>query len=135
MFLNPYVIQVDKFAESLKHLSNTFLKLEDYRSTFTKEENEDMFKKVTEKVCANCENREVCLGEKHFQTYQMMYEILCAVEEYGAELNIELKRRLQKPVSYTHLDVYKRQSKHKAEEIRKLLEDEMGQGKVRLGTG
>lgn len=26
-------------------------------------------------------------------------------------------------------------SKHKAEEIRKLLEDEMGQGKVRLGTG
>lgn len=96
VFLNPYVIQVDKFAESLKHLSNTFLKLEDYRSTFTKEENEEMFKKITEKVCANCENREECLGEKHFQTYQMMYEILCTVEDYGAELNIELKRRLQK---------------------------------------
>ncbi len=26
----------------------------------------------------------------------MLYEILCAVEEYGAELNIELKRKLQK---------------------------------------
>lgn len=96
VFLNPYVIQVDKFAESLKHLSNTFLKLEDYRSTFTKEENEDMFKKITEKVCANCENRAECLGEKRFQTYQMMYEILCTVEDYGAELNIELKRKLQK---------------------------------------
>ena len=27
---------------------------------------------------------------------KMLYEILCAVEEYGAELNIELKRKLQK---------------------------------------
>lgn len=29
-------------------------------------------------------------------TYQMMYEILCAAEEYGAELNMELKRRLKR---------------------------------------
>ena len=96
IFLNPYVIQMDKLADSLGHLSNIFLKLTDYRMTFTKEENEDMFRRVTEKVCENCENREACLGERRLNTYHMMYEILCAVEEYGAELNVEIKRRLQK---------------------------------------
>ncbi len=96
LFLNPYVIQMDKLADSLGHLSSTFLKLADYRMTLTKEENDDMFRRVTEKVCANCERREECLGEKQFLTYQRMYDILCAVEEYGAELNVELKRKLQK---------------------------------------
>ena len=38
MFLNPYVIQMDKFAEALKHISGTFLKLEDYRAAVTKDE-------------------------------------------------------------------------------------------------
>ena len=37
-FLNPYVIQMDKFADSLMHLSRTFLTLEDYKGTFSKED-------------------------------------------------------------------------------------------------
>ncbi len=96
VFQNPYVIQMDKLADSLGHLSSTFLKLADYRMTFTKEENEDMFRHITEKVCESCENREACLGEKKLATYQMMYDILCTVEEFGAEINVELKRRLQR---------------------------------------
>ena len=95
IFMNPYVVQMDKFADSLKHLSKTFLKLESYKGTFTKEELEEMFEKVTDKVCRNCENREMCLGEKRVYTYQVMHEILCAAVEYGAELNIELKRKLK----------------------------------------
>lgn len=95
IFMNPYVVQMDKFADSLKHLSKTFLKLESYKGTFTKEELEEMFEKVTDKVCRNCKNREMCLGEKRVYTYQAMHEILCAAVEYGAELNIELKRKLK----------------------------------------
>ncbi len=90
------MIQVDKFAGSLKKLSDTFSKLEDYRATFTNEENDDIFERVTQKVCRECENREKCLGERRQQTYHMMREILCAVQDYGAELNVELKRRLMK---------------------------------------
>lgn len=71
------------------------MKLESYKGTFTKEELEEMFEKVTDKVCRNCENREMCLGEKRVYTYQAMHEILCAAVEYGAELNIELKRKLK----------------------------------------
>ena len=96
VFLNPYVIQMDKFADSLIHLSRTFLSLESYKGTFSKEEFEEMFAKITGKVCEECEKKEQCLRENRVYTYQMMYEILCGVEEYGAELNVELKRKLQK---------------------------------------
>ena len=58
----------------------TFSKLEDYRATFTNEENDDIFERVTQKVCRECENREKCLGERRQQTYHMMREILCAVQ-------------------------------------------------------
>lgn len=95
-FLNPYVIQMDKFADSMMHLSKTFFTLEGYKGTFSKEEFEEMFQKITEKVCEHCEKKDTCLKEKRVYTYQMMYEILCAVEEYGAELNVELKRKMQK---------------------------------------
>ena len=87
---------MDKFADSLIHLSKTFLTLEEYKGTFSKEEIEEMFLKVTDKVCENCEKKEWCLGENRVHTYQMLYEILCTVEEFGAELNVELKRSLQK---------------------------------------
>lgn len=96
VFSNPYVIQMDKFAASLTHLSETFLHLEDFKGTFTKEEIEEMFLRVSEKVCANCEKKQWCLTENRVHTCQMVYEILCTVEEYGAELNVETKRKLQK---------------------------------------
>ena len=96
VFMNPYVIQMDKLAESLKSLSSTFVGLADYRVAFTKEENENIFRRVTEKVCMNCEDKEICLESRRFDTYRMMYDILCAAEEYGAELNVELKRSLQR---------------------------------------
>ena len=54
-FLNPYVIQMDKFADSLVHLSNTFVQLEPYRGTFSKEEIEEMFQRTTDRVCRGCE--------------------------------------------------------------------------------
>lgn len=96
VFLNPYVIQMDRFAESLKSLSRTFLSLDNYRGTLSREELEEMFGKVTDKVCEKCEKRQECLEAERNRTYQMMYEILCVAWEYGAELNVELKRKLQR---------------------------------------
>ena len=96
LFLNPYVIQMDKFADSLKRMSKKFLSLESYRGTLSGNELEEMFQKITHKVCGECNRKEECLGQNKEQTYQTMHEILCTVEEYGAEINTELKRKLQK---------------------------------------
>ena len=96
LFVNPYVIQMDKFAGSLKHLSETFLGLEKGRRTLTGEEIDEMLCAVSEKVCQGCDRKSICLGEGRERTRQMVYEIMAAAEEYGAELNVELKRKIQK---------------------------------------
>ena len=100
LFLNPYVIQMDKFADSLGRLSRKFLALESTRNTLSNDEMEEMFGKITDKVCDRCEKRTVCLKDDRQNTFQMMQEILSTAEEYGAELNIELKRKLQKQCHY-----------------------------------
>ena len=43
VFANPYVVQMDRFAASLRHLSEKFLHLEDYKGSFTRDEVEEMF--------------------------------------------------------------------------------------------
>ena len=82
---NPYVTQIDKFASSLRHLSDTFLRLEEHNKSLTQTEMEDIFLEIDEKVCKDCEKRDWCMGENTIYTYQMVYEILSAVEEYGLE--------------------------------------------------
>lgn len=93
---NPYVTQIDRFASSLRRLSETFLSLEKQRESLTQTEIEDIFLEIDEKVCRDCEKREWCMGENAIYTYQMVYEILSAVEEFGLELNMDIKRKLQK---------------------------------------
>ena len=90
IFVNPYVVQMDKFAESLQHLSKTFLNMEHYKGTLSKEEIDEMFDKVTGNVCAGCERKEVCLGERREKTYQMMCSrrVWCRTE-YGIEKKTE----------------------------------------------
>ncbi len=91
---SPYVVQIEKYANSLKQLSSTFLELEDKKNKFTSEEIERMFQQVKETVCEQCEKCQWCWGENFVHTYQMGYEILSAVESYGSELNVETKRKL-----------------------------------------
>lgn len=45
IFVNPYVVQMDKFADSLQHLSKTFLNMEAYKGTLSREEIDEMFER------------------------------------------------------------------------------------------
>ena len=83
LFVNPYVAQMDRFAGSLKHLSDVFLGLEKKRRTFTGEEIGGMAAGVSEKVCAGCERRDACGEEDPQKAARMVYEIIAAAEEYG----------------------------------------------------
>lgn len=94
--MNPYVIQIDKFVNSLEKLSKMFLDLEERKTFFSEEELETMFQRTCEKVCKNCGNREMCLGRNRMHTYDMLREIFYTVENYGTELNVEVKRKIQK---------------------------------------
>ena len=94
--MNPYVIQMDRFVSSLGKLSRVFLELEEKKSFFTEEEIKNMCDSVCVKMCHKCQNVELCLGRERQKTYEMLWEIFQAVENCGSELNIEVKRKLQK---------------------------------------
>ena len=91
---SPYVEQIERFAGSVKQLSQIFLGLEEKKQAFSDEEIEMMFRRLKEKVCSKCEKCEWCWGENFIHTYQMGYEVLSAVDHYGNDLNTETKRKL-----------------------------------------
>lgn len=53
---SPYVEQIEKYAHSLKQLSQTFLGLEEKRQAFSDEEIEAMFSAFVKKCAANVKN-------------------------------------------------------------------------------
>lgn len=93
---NPYVTQADRFALSLKHMADTFLKLEQSKENFDQDEMEEMYEKVVGKVCATCEKRKECYEKSKEEIYNLIYEILETIEKYGTELNTETKCVLQR---------------------------------------
>lgn len=105
--INPYVVQIDKFVHSLNKLSCAFLQMENNNHVITEEEYQGLREDVKERVCKGCERKKVCHG------VDMLQEVLHAIEKYGAELNVETKRKMQKKCVHapqflrTVVDVYK----------------------------
>lgn len=92
---SPYVVQIEKFSDSLKRLSQIFIGLEEKKKCFTNEEIDIIFEHVKEKVCKKCEKCDWCLKDNIVHTCQMEYEVLSAIDRYGNDLNTETKRNLQ----------------------------------------
>lgn len=109
--MNPYVVQIDKFANSLDKLSRTFLKSEVNREMITDEGLQKLCEDVKEKVCKSCERRKIC------NTKKLLIEMLHTVEDYGAELNVEVKRKIQKKCCFspqflkTVLEIYQNEKR------------------------
>ena len=59
--MNPYVIQIDKFVNSLGKLSRVFLDLEEGIGQLTKEEYKGMCEEVGERVCKSCGHKDYAL--------------------------------------------------------------------------
>lgn len=110
--MNPYVIQIDKFVNSLEKLSRAFLHLEDKQDDITEESYQRMCEEVKERVCKQCSRNAVC------REYEMLWELLYTIEHYGAEMNVETKRKIQKKCNQAPqflravLDVYKNEKQN-----------------------
>lgn len=93
---NPYITQMDKFSNSIRRLSKTFLHMENVRGVFNSDEVEGIFEKVSERVCGSCNKKEECIAENSIAIYQLIYEVLHAADDHGNDLNMEIRRKLQK---------------------------------------
>lgn len=94
--LNPYIVQIDKFVNSLQKLMNVFLKLDEPKMELTKEEMDELTQQLMQRVCGTCPGRQNCenKGWMMYQKYVPM--ILHMTQVYGAELNVETRRTLER---------------------------------------
>lgn len=110
--MNPYVIQMDKFVTSLEKLTHAFLHLEDKQHTITEEVYLSMREEVKERVCRQCERNAFCKEQ------DLLQELMYTVEHYGAELNVEMKRKTQRRCIHANqfiravLDVFQNEKQH-----------------------
>ena len=78
---NPYVVQMDKFATSLHHLSDTFLKLEEKKGILTEAETENIFLEIDEKAVSYTHlwrNRQGCWEHPHLPRFsEFPFRCLC----------------------------------------------------------
>ena len=93
--MNPYVIQVDKFVNSLGKLSKAFLELEENNDVFTEKQVLAMCEEICARTCEHCPRREVCLTKDLRKTHELAWQIFRAIENCGTELNIEVKRKIK----------------------------------------
>lgn len=98
--MNPYVLQIDKLVRSLGKLSEMSLKLEEPVAYVSGKDYEQICTQVREQVCQHCEHRNGCIFRNDTKMQEIIHEVLNIIENYGAELNIELKRKMQKKCSY-----------------------------------
>ncbi len=93
--MNPYVVQMDKFAKSLEKLSKICVSPKDKESVFSEEELVEIYHKTKERSCADCDHQAVCWGNHRHLTYNLLREVFQSVEDCGTELSIEVKRKVQ----------------------------------------
>lgn len=94
--MNPYVIQIDKFVRSLGKLSEMFLTLEEPKWYISQKDCQRLCQEVEENVCNHCGQKEFCDYREQEKRKEIVTELVYGIENYGAELNIEIKRKLQK---------------------------------------
>jgi stage II sporulation protein E len=85
------------FSESFHSLSNTFTAISDKKTALTKKDKSEIFDELSEKLCKDCTNCNICWKSYFYETYQSAYHILDVVERDGtialSEVPIEFAGR------------------------------------------
>lgn len=71
------------FSESFHSLSNTFAAISDKKAALSKKDKSEIFDELSEKLCKDCSNCNVCWKSYFYETYQSTYHILDVVERDG----------------------------------------------------
>ncbi len=81
----PQKEKIERYARSFQRLAHTFYQMPGYQEQLTQAEVQEIFSGVKREICENCPGRDICWGEREFQTYQKAYQLLQVVEEGDQE--------------------------------------------------
>lgn len=81
----PQKERIERYARSFQRLAHTFYEMPDHQEQLTQTEVQTIFDGVKRELCQDCPGREICWGEKEYQTYQKVYRLLQVTEEGDPE--------------------------------------------------
>lgn len=93
---NPYIVQMEKVSESLKKLSDVFIRDDDLSKQKRGDSLAGIQTKIEKNVCSNCEIRCQCEYMEVAKQQELIEELVDDLEEFGVELSVTKKRALQK---------------------------------------
>jgi stage II sporulation protein E len=72
-----------EFSESFKKLSTTFQTISQKKSVLSKQDIDQIFDDVSEKLCRNCSKCDYCWKKEFFETYKSAFSMLSSAERNG----------------------------------------------------
>lgn len=75
--------KLKEFSDSFINLSSTFKAISETKENFDKDEKNDMFDELSEKLCKDCSNCNLCWNSHFYDTYQGAHHIMETVEKNG----------------------------------------------------
>lgn len=93
--INPYVSRLEKMLYSMEHLASEVSLSKENKVQLTGEEIKATAMQIRGQVCAGCDSYEICGGRGN-DLYMIVYEVLKSIDDYGNELSVETKRKLQR---------------------------------------
>lgn len=87
---NPNQERMQRFAESFQKLANLFDQLPEKKEGFGREDLDQIFQQLSDKICSKCSRCEECWKQNFFDTYRTTYEILNSIERRGRVVSEEV---------------------------------------------
>lgn len=90
---NLQLIAKDKlrdFSDSFKKLSNTFRSIADTKMALSRRDINQIFDDLSDKLCRNCENCDICWKNEFYDTYKSAFLILSSAEHNGVILEKDI---------------------------------------------
>lgn len=72
------------FSESFQNLSDTFSSISDKKTGLSKSDKDKIFDEISEQLCKDCSNCNLCWKNNFYETYQGANQIIEIVEKNGA---------------------------------------------------
>ncbi len=75
--------KLKEFSESFSRLSGTFNTMTEKKSNFSRQEVNDIFDDLTERICKDCSNCDICWRNEFYDTYKAAFSMFSSAEKNG----------------------------------------------------
>jgi stage II sporulation protein E len=95
--------KIRRYADSFKNLAGTFSNMPYRKEHLNNQDLEEIFNGISDKLCVNCTQCDLCWKKNYFDTYKTAYDILNTIEESGEDISLEIQEEFSKKCIHSNV--------------------------------